>query len=87
MVEVISGQAFDAFLQERIFGPLGMVDTSFWVPPDKLERFSAMYGPEDDGRLKLLDPPDGGYAKPRRFLSAGSSSPPRATTCASPRCS
>ena len=71
VVEVISGRAFDAFLQERIFGPLGMVDTAFWVPPEKLERFSAMYGPEDDGRLKLLDPPAGEYAKPRRFHSGG----------------
>ncbi|HEX5514031.1 MAG TPA: serine hydrolase domain-containing protein [Gammaproteobacteria bacterium] len=45
LVEVLSGQAFDDFLAERIFQPLGMHDTAFWVPEEKLDRFAAMYGP------------------------------------------
>lgn len=45
LVEVVSGQPFDQFLEERIFKPLGMVDTAFQISPDKLDRFAAMYGP------------------------------------------
>ena len=45
LVEVLSGQPFDVFLEERIFGPLGMVDTAFWVPDAKLDRFTQMYTP------------------------------------------
>lgn len=43
LIEVISGQAFDAFLQARILGPLGMVDTGFVVPAGKLDRLAANY--------------------------------------------
>ena len=71
LVEVISGRPFDAFLQERIFGPLGMTDTAFWVPPEKVSRFAAMYGPDEQGALKLLDPPQGEYVNPQRFCSGG----------------
>ena len=39
VVERLSGQSFDVFLQERIFGPLGMEDTFFNVPEDKMDRF------------------------------------------------
>ncbi len=43
LVEVISGQPLDTFFDERIFQPLGMVDTGFYVPPEKLDRFAACY--------------------------------------------
>ena len=43
VVEVVSGQAFDTFLKARIFDPLGMTDTSFTVPEDKLARFAEIY--------------------------------------------
>jgi CubicO group peptidase (beta-lactamase class C family) len=45
LVEVVSGKPFDEFLQERIFKPLDMKDTGFFVPQDKLARFAANYGP------------------------------------------
>ncbi|NLO81336.1 MAG: beta-lactamase family protein [Xanthomonadaceae bacterium] len=45
LIEVISGQPFDRFLHQRIFEPLGMVDTGFHVPPEKLDRFAVLYGP------------------------------------------
>lgn len=45
LVEVLSGQTFDAFLKERILGPLNMVDTDFHVPTDKMDRFTTMYQP------------------------------------------
>lgn len=38
LVEVVSGRSLGEFLAERIFGPLGMADTAFWVPADKLGR-------------------------------------------------
>ena len=43
LVEQLSGLALDQFLQERIFEPLGMVDTAFYVPIDKLDRVALIY--------------------------------------------
>lgn len=51
LVEVVSGQSFGEFLAARIFSPLGMVDTDFWVAPDKVDRLCALYVGVD-----LLDP-------------------------------
>jgi len=45
LIEVVSGQPLDRFFAERIFQPLGMVDTAFYVPEEKLERFAALYMP------------------------------------------
>jgi CubicO group peptidase (beta-lactamase class C family) len=47
LIEVLSGKRFDEFLKERILGPLGMSDTDFFVPADKLHRFTTLYLPED----------------------------------------
>lgn len=44
LVEIISGQSFADFLAGNIFKPLNMVDTGFYVPAEKLDRFAAMYG-------------------------------------------
>ncbi|MEM7112723.1 MAG: serine hydrolase domain-containing protein [Chloroflexota bacterium] len=44
LVEIISDQSFDGYLQEQIFAPLGMVDTGFYVPEEKHGRFTSMYG-------------------------------------------
>lgn len=44
LVEIISGQNFAAFLTDNIFKPLNMVDTDFYVPAEKINRFAAMYG-------------------------------------------
>ena len=43
LVEVLSGERFDAFLQERIFAPLGMTDTGFVVPASERGRLTAYY--------------------------------------------
>ena len=43
VVEVVSGMTLDRYLDEHIFGPLGMVDTGFWVPEDKQDRFAELY--------------------------------------------
>ncbi len=47
LVEVLSGQRFDEFLKDRIFTPLGMLDTDFYVPKEKLDRLTTMYLPAD----------------------------------------
>jgi len=47
LIEVISGQPLDEYLQENLFGPLGMVDTGYSVSQTKLDRFAAMYGTGD----------------------------------------
>ena len=57
LVEVISGMPFDRFLQERIFAPLDMVDTHFYLPATKLDRFAALYRPADGGGLALTEGP------------------------------
>lgn len=53
LVEVVSGMPFEDFLQNRLFVPLGMVDTAFSVPKEKVEKFAALYRPTEEGGLRL----------------------------------
>lgn len=71
LCEVLSGMPFDRYLRERIFEPLGMVDTGFGVPADKVDRFAACYGPQDGSpRYTLIDDPvTSAYTRPRTFFS------------------
>ena len=72
LVQTIAGQRFDEYLRERIFEPLGMVDTAFDVPAEKIERFAANYERGPDRELRLLDDPAAsGYAEPQTFFSGG----------------
>jgi CubicO group peptidase (beta-lactamase class C family) len=72
LVAVISGKPFDQFLRERVTGPLGMVDTEFHVPADKLSRFAANYTALPDGRLMLIDDPQKSvFGMPRSICSGG----------------
>ncbi|NKB32746.1 MAG: serine hydrolase [Pseudomonadales bacterium] len=52
LIEVLSGQSFGSFLQERLFDPLDMADTHFYVPETKLDRFSQMYVYGENGELE-----------------------------------
>ena len=65
LVEVISGQPLDRFFQERIFAPLAMTDTYFYLPPDRLPRLTTAYAKSESGLQKLTAPgpanPDGKY--------------------------
>jgi CubicO group peptidase (beta-lactamase class C family) len=54
LVEVLSGQRFDRFLAEHVFGPLGMVDTGFVVPEEKRHRFAALYQAIPQGRMERV---------------------------------
>lgn len=66
-----TGQRFGAFLQERIFGPLGMKDTGFQAPPEKLDRLPTAYGTNfATGEMEIFDPAEGSqFASPPVFES------------------
>ena len=72
LVQVVAAMPFAQFLQQRIFEPLGMVDTDFWVPSEKLDRFAAVYSLDELGGLKVLDTPDiNHYTHPTQCPSGG----------------
>lgn len=73
LVEVVSGQPLDVFMKERIFDPLGMVDTFFEVPADKLHRFGTnhRYDPRTQQLVVSDDPANSPYAKNVTFFSGG----------------
>ena len=71
VVEIISGIPLDRFFKERIFDPLGMEDTGFHVPADKLDRFTAVYGPGPDGLRAIDSPVDGTFTRPADWFSGG----------------
>jgi len=55
VVEVVSGKRFDEFLEERIFKPLGMNDTGFYVPEEKKGRFAVLYKVGEGGVLERYE--------------------------------
>lgn len=65
----LADKPLGALMQERLFGPLGMVDTDFHVPPAKIGRLASAYTRHSEtGRLTLFDPAAGGaYARPPAF--------------------
>ena len=78
LVEVLSGQTLDTYLQQHILDPLGMVDTGFTVPSDDLDRFAACYKRDtrasvrdETGKLYSLEdaPSTSPYLGPRPYLS------------------
>ena len=72
LIEVKSGLPLDRFLKERIFKPLDMKDTGFFVPGSKVDRFSANYTTDNKGRLSLRDDPrKSRYLQNPTFLSGG----------------
>lgn len=73
LVGKISGIPFERFLEERLFKPLGMKDTAFYVPPEKQARFAACYQPAPPWRGMALqdDPETSSYLKPPSLISGG----------------
>ncbi|HXJ03792.1 MAG TPA: serine hydrolase domain-containing protein [Candidatus Acidoferrum sp.] len=59
IVEKLSGQSLPEFMQQHIFGPLGMKDTGFYVPKEKRNRFATLYREDKEGHL-AADAPGGG---------------------------
>jgi len=72
VVEVASGQSLDQFFADRILGPLGMTDTTFWVEDDRASRLAALYG-LGPGRkmIKMGAPWDNARIKPRMLSGGG----------------
>jgi CubicO group peptidase (beta-lactamase class C family) len=52
VVEIVSGKTFDAFCEARIFGPLGMRDTTFYPTKEQLDRLALSYTRNKDGALE-----------------------------------
>ena len=73
LVARVTGQSFESFLRERIFDPLGMKDTGFHVPADKLDRLPPLYAPDPQtGEFHVWDPAEGGrHSAPPAFQGGG----------------
>jgi CubicO group peptidase (beta-lactamase class C family) len=69
LVEKLSGQPFAEFLRERIFEPLGMNDTAFFVPQNKLPRLATIYQLTPNGLAPM--PRDANVSTPPGFPSGG----------------
>jgi CubicO group peptidase (beta-lactamase class C family) len=67
-VEAVSGRPLDEFLRERIFKPLKMTDTDFWVPAEKKDRIAQMYSQRRDGTLERGRESEQLLEKPKCFL-------------------
>lgn len=66
-----AGQPLETFLRERIFVPLGMKDTGFSVPSDRLERLASCYTASPQGALELYDVAEtSGWRDPPSFPDA-----------------
>jgi CubicO group peptidase (beta-lactamase class C family) len=71
LVEVISGKPFDQFLKERIFEPLQMADTDFFVPEPKHSRLAKVYAPRVGGGFEVVPWSTNAFWKKPLFLSGG----------------
>jgi CubicO group peptidase (beta-lactamase class C family) len=76
VVEKVSGQTLDAFFRARIFDPLGMRDTSFFLSPEKRGRLATLYEIGEDGKLQRAAPGAGNAQTafvdgPRKCFSGG----------------
>ncbi len=69
LIARVSGRPFPEFLAERLFEPLGMIDTGFEVPAGKRDRFTSYYQTDPAGGLELVDAPDGQWKGPPVFPS------------------
>ena len=72
LVEVLSGQTLDDFFRERIFDPLGMEDTGFYVPEEKHHRLMEIYRPDRQGGIEIVGGPyANGVKRPPVLFSGG----------------
>jgi CubicO group peptidase (beta-lactamase class C family) len=72
LVEVVSGQSLADFIRTRITAPLAMADTSFFLPDDKVVRFTGVFGIGKDGKAGPVDDPkDIAYVRGPRVCYAG----------------
>jgi CubicO group peptidase (beta-lactamase class C family) len=72
VVERASGMSLADFIADRITRPLGMEDTHFFLPFEKIGRFTPVYGADQSGKLRLIeDPKESFYVKGPRLCYAG----------------
>jgi len=71
VVEVASGSGLDEFFASRIFGPLGMTETGFWVPDDLRSRLAALYTIGPGRKAARLDTLGAVASKPPVFVGGG----------------
>ena len=72
LVEVLSGQSLDIYLKEHLLDPLGMTNTYFQVPKDKIEHFTVGYGWQDSLGLTIVEPQrDNRYTRPITLFNGG----------------
>jgi len=72
VVEVASGKPLDEFFAERIFKPLDMKDTGFFVPQDKLDRFAAVHGLDKQNKVAVTETAEKSrYSSKPKLLSGG----------------
>lgn len=69
IVEIASGQTYDRFLAQRIFEPLGMKDTGFFVTPDRASRVATLYGRTPRGPIERQETP--AWLATTTFFSGG----------------
>ncbi|WP_460471368.1 serine hydrolase domain-containing protein [Emticicia fontis] len=70
-VEVLSGMSFDAFLQERIFKPIGMNDTYFYLPESKFGRLASLYTEDKNKKVLKVTLDYGNYSKKKGTYFSG----------------
>jgi CubicO group peptidase (beta-lactamase class C family) len=71
LIEKLSGKTFPDFLQERIFQPLGMTDTAFYVPKEKMSRVATNYGWDNAKGALVVQPHDPGINQVPAVPSGG----------------
>ena len=72
LVQVLSGMSLEDYFIEHLFKPLGMQDTYFTVPADKIDRFAACYQYQPGDRFSLQDDPQqSSFTRAHGFLSGG----------------
>ncbi len=73
LIERVAGAPLADVMRERVFEPLGMADTGFWVPAGKMGRFTTFYAPGDEGELHVVDRPGGWWSAPPKLPDAAAS--------------
>jgi CubicO group peptidase (beta-lactamase class C family) len=71
LVEVVSGKTLDRFFEDRIFTPLQMKDSAFFVPEDKWNRLAVLYSPKKDGGIERSTGPAQDSYKTKPVLLLG----------------